>query len=235
MANWQFPGGKTVAVVTSWDNSPQTDRILHRMLEQYGYKGTFYVCPEWIGTDGYLDEAALGRIAADGHEIGSHSLNHPHLETLSPAECRRQMVESKGQLEARFGTPVTSFAYPHGFTHGQAWVAETAQEASYTSARTTTISDLITADSLAAGNRMLLPVTAHMSEGFLDVQTKWDAIEESDGGIFHLWGCSQPLGEDPQDWVDLECILGFLGGISHVWYGTVGELITLIAEKDARG
>ncbi len=80
---------------------------------------------------------------------------------------------------------------------------------------------------------MRLPVTAHMTEGFLEVQTKWEAVEESNGGIFHLWGCSQPLGEDPQDWVDFECILGYLGGISHVWYATVGELISVITQGPA--
>jgi peptidoglycan/xylan/chitin deacetylase (PgdA/CDA1 family) len=231
MANWRFPGDKTIAVVTSWDSGPYTDRIMHRMLEQYGYKGTFYVSPERIGTEGYLDAETLRRIAADGHEIGSYGYGLTEAQT--PVEGQRQLVESKTRLEGLFGKPITAFAYPEGFDPTQDEIVEAMRKMGYTSARTTEIADLITADSLAAGDRMRLPVTAHMTEGFLEVQTKWEAVEESNGGIFHLWGCSQPLGEDPQDWVDFECILGYLGGISHVWYATVGELISVITQGPA--
>ncbi|HZP84846.1 MAG TPA: polysaccharide deacetylase family protein [Chthonomonadaceae bacterium] len=231
MAKWEFPEGKSVAVVTSWDNGTATDRIMLRMLEQYGYKGTFYVCPELIGTEGYLNLDDLKQIADAGHEIGSHSLSHPHLENLTAPECQRQVAESKTWLEEKLGTPVESFAYPYGFAQGADWVAEAVRKAGYRSARTTDTVSLITASMLKTGDPMRLPVTAHFSEGFLDVQRKWDEIEASDGGIFHLWGHSHTLGADPHDWVDFECILGFLGGISHVWYGTVGELMAEVLQR----
>ncbi|HZO87017.1 MAG TPA: polysaccharide deacetylase family protein [Chthonomonadaceae bacterium] len=235
MANWQFPDGKTVAVVTSWDDGAATDQMMLRMLEQYGYKGTFYVCPESLGTEGFLDAAALHQIAAAGHEIGSHSLSHPHLETLTAAECHRQIVESKVQLEALIGAAVTSFAYPYGFAQGPQWIADTVRAAGYASARTTQIAELLTAADLAAGDPMRLLVTAYFTESFPEIQAKWQKVEEVEGGIFHLWGCSRELGMDPNDWVDFECNLGYLGGISHVWYCTVGELIAAVrAPADER-
>jgi peptidoglycan/xylan/chitin deacetylase (PgdA/CDA1 family) len=53
---------------------------------------------------------------ADGGlvEIGAHTINHPPLATLACDAQRREIVESKAQLETIIGRPVASFAYPHG-------------------------------------------------------------------------------------------------------------------------
>lgn len=47
-------------------------------------------------------------------EIGSHGLSHQILTTMSPAEVRRELVESKLLIEEKIGRPVTSIAYPNG-------------------------------------------------------------------------------------------------------------------------
>jgi peptidoglycan/xylan/chitin deacetylase (PgdA/CDA1 family) len=231
MAGTPFPGGKTVAVITSWDDGVSNDRIMGEMLEKYGYKGTFYTCSEWVGKADHLDTDGLKQLMALGHEIGSHSIHHPHLETLSPAECARQMTESKAQLEAMIGRPVGSFAYPYGFDHGQSWVADAARKAGYTSARTTDQVGVLTLDKLRASDPMRLPVTAYFTEDFFSVQSKWNEVEEVEGAIFHLWGHSAELSPNPKEWVDFECILGFLGGLSKVWYGTVGELMEVARDS----
>jgi hypothetical protein len=36
------------------------------------------------------------------------------------------------------------------------------------------------------------------------------------------------LGTDANDWVDFECNLGALNGLTDVWYATVGELIAAL-------
>lgn len=56
----------------------------------------------------------LRDIAARGAEIGSHTVSHPHLTTLSDSELRAELVDSKRRIEAQIGVPCQSIAYPYG-------------------------------------------------------------------------------------------------------------------------
>ncbi len=47
-------------------------------------------------------------------EIGAHTLTHPQLSTLAPADQRAEIGGSRLALEEVTGTPVVSFAYPYG-------------------------------------------------------------------------------------------------------------------------
>ena len=47
-------------------------------------------------------------------EIGAHSINHPDFRSLTDEEEKFQLEQSKRDLEARLGTIIRSFAYPHG-------------------------------------------------------------------------------------------------------------------------
>jgi peptidoglycan/xylan/chitin deacetylase (PgdA/CDA1 family) len=51
---------------------------------------------------------------AQGMEIGAHTVRHPILSTLDAETVRREMLESRGQLEGLINAPVTLFAYPNG-------------------------------------------------------------------------------------------------------------------------
>jgi len=53
-------------------------------------------------------------LASDGIEAGCHTMTHPRLSTLSDAEKRREVLESRNLLQEILGQPVTSFAYPFG-------------------------------------------------------------------------------------------------------------------------
>jgi peptidoglycan/xylan/chitin deacetylase (PgdA/CDA1 family) len=58
------------------------------------------------------DEAR--RLTSMGFEIGSHTVNHPILTNLTPAELARELVESKKEIEREIGRPCFSIAYPNG-------------------------------------------------------------------------------------------------------------------------
>src|SRR5260221_324994 len=162
MANWQFPDGMTVAVVTSWDGGPENDRITREMLDKYGYKGTFLVRREEIGTAGHLDLDTLRRIAADGQEIGCYGPASP--DSLTPAAFAQQIAASKAQLEALLGAPVIAFGYPHGFGEEAAWMTEAIQKAGFAYVRTGQNADLITAHDLDATGATRIPVTAYFTD-----------------------------------------------------------------------
>jgi peptidoglycan/xylan/chitin deacetylase (PgdA/CDA1 family) len=46
--------------------------------------------------------------------IGSHGVMHEHLTRLSDEELRRELSESKQELEDELGRPCPEFAYPYG-------------------------------------------------------------------------------------------------------------------------
>ena len=49
-----------------------------------------------------------------GMEIGAHTITHPILTRLEAPEARREMANSKRDLESLLGEPVALFAYPNG-------------------------------------------------------------------------------------------------------------------------
>jgi peptidoglycan/xylan/chitin deacetylase (PgdA/CDA1 family) len=44
-----------------------------------------------------------------GWELGSHTITHPDLTTLDPAELEREVAGTRRILERRFGVPVDNF------------------------------------------------------------------------------------------------------------------------------
>lgn len=66
-------------------------------------------CAEWL-----MDSVQIKEWLAAGHQIGSHSSNHPNLKLLSEAEAREEIFGSKKKLEDQFGVQVRHFCYPFG-------------------------------------------------------------------------------------------------------------------------
>lgn len=46
--------------------------------------------------------------------IGAHTVSHPRLNTLTPEEQRKEIIDSKTTLEQWLGHPIHHFSYPHG-------------------------------------------------------------------------------------------------------------------------
>jgi hypothetical protein len=81
------------------------------ILKEYGIRATFYVVTQWIGQSGRLDWHDLEELYDCGHEIGSHTLTHPHLTKLSRNDLDFELGRSLAALR-RFGC--TTLAYPFG-------------------------------------------------------------------------------------------------------------------------
>ncbi|MFF1273635.1 polysaccharide deacetylase family protein [Streptomyces marokkonensis] len=60
-----------------------------------------------------LDEAA--RLEEAGLEIGSHTVTHAQLDTLTERRLRAELLDSKAVLEDVLGHSVPHLAYPHGY------------------------------------------------------------------------------------------------------------------------
>ncbi len=46
--------------------------------------------------------------------IGAHTVSHSKLDTLSPEEQTKEIVQSRQELETLLGHPIHHFSYPHG-------------------------------------------------------------------------------------------------------------------------
>src|SRR5258708_20961587 len=91
------------------------------LLEERGWRGTFYLVPQWFGRhrdgEAFMSVEQARQLPLAGHEIGDHTMTHKHLPTLSSAGIRGQMVECKRFLADKLGIApeaITSFASPLG-------------------------------------------------------------------------------------------------------------------------
>jgi peptidoglycan/xylan/chitin deacetylase (PgdA/CDA1 family) len=90
------------------------------VLERFGVPATFFVMGTGWQGDGvhqYMSPAQIQELAGRGHEIGSHTVNHPNLVSLRQRNLGAylgEIVSSKTQLEELVDDEVTSFCYPNG-------------------------------------------------------------------------------------------------------------------------
>lgn len=82
--------------------------------------------------------AEVNALVAAEHEVGSHTVTHPVLSALSPADVEKELVRSKRTIEDRTGRPVTALAYPYGRVEAVGEVAvRTARDVGYRCGLTT--------------------------------------------------------------------------------------------------
>lgn len=88
--------------------------------------------PDWGAMMRWDEVRAL---AAENHEIGSHSMSHTLLPQCDDDAVRREVAESRARIEAELGAPVESFCYPNGDFDARAVAA--LEDAGYLRAVTT--------------------------------------------------------------------------------------------------
>jgi peptidoglycan/xylan/chitin deacetylase (PgdA/CDA1 family) len=108
------------------------------ILDQAGIRATFYVMvspPETgFANAAYATPDQIRALHAAGHEVGSHTISHPHLPDLSADAAREEIVGSAESLR-KWNLPIDTFAYPYG-EHTPA-VVDMVREAGYLGARGT--------------------------------------------------------------------------------------------------
>lgn len=88
-------------------------------LAQYGMTGTQYVTTGSVGQSSYLTWSQIAQLQNQYRwEIGSHTVTHPELTTITPAQLESEMANSKKVLQSR-GFAATSFAAPYGDYNNQ--------------------------------------------------------------------------------------------------------------------
>lgn len=86
---------------------PNVDRLLE-LFARHGARGTFFV----LGEVAARHPAMVQRIAAAGHELGTHGLDHELIWRQTPEAFRRDLLRAKALVEDISGTPVRGFRAP---------------------------------------------------------------------------------------------------------------------------
>ena len=85
-------------------------------LQEYGFKGTFFVVSQFIdsGREGYLTWPMIEEMARAGHRIESHSRTHPDLTEKDRDGLIWEILGSQQTIAAHIGYPPRYFCYPGG-------------------------------------------------------------------------------------------------------------------------
>jgi len=107
------------------------------VLQRLSLQATAYVNPSRVGSEGFLDWAALRGVAEGGVRVGSHGLHHRSLGRLRREEVWDEVSKSREILENQLGCAVSSIAYPFGTLRDfNRDVKQIVRDAGYTSACT---------------------------------------------------------------------------------------------------
>ncbi|WP_457027900.1 polysaccharide deacetylase family protein [Kitasatospora sp. P5_F3] len=137
-----LPAGS--AVLTFDDGFADFYWTVAQLLTERGLPATLYVTTGAVHPPGgeaagsllppapMLSWRQVVTLDACGVEIGAHTRTHPQLDTLPGRWLASEIVGCRQELEDLLGHPVTSFAYPHGYS--SATVRRQVSEAGFSSA-----------------------------------------------------------------------------------------------------
>lgn len=98
------------------------------VLRERNIPATFFISSGYIGTmrkfpwdvpksvsHPIMTWDQVRQLAAEGFEIGAHSVNHVNLGACSPDVIRKEVTDSKRHIEDQLGATILGFAYPFGW------------------------------------------------------------------------------------------------------------------------
>jgi len=213
-----FPDGKTMVVLSSWDDGAAADVQLMEYLLKYHMKGTFFM------NRGSAMNSRLGELEAKGMEVGSHSWSHPAFYNSSPQRCLDEAVEMRRYLEKLLGHPVISFAYPYTYQPAYDvdgdYVLRSLRKACYWSGRATTTGEN---QIDAIPEPLAMRPNFHFKVGAAKTREKFEELIQKPGSILYIWGHSYELAGEGGN--ILEGVLASVANHPEVWYATLGELM----------
>jgi len=101
------------AVALTFDDGPDatfTPRVLE-VLARHEVHATFFV----VGDAARREPGLVREVVAAGHAVGSHSMTHPEVWTLSARALHREYRDGRAVVEDITGAPVTRFRPPNGY------------------------------------------------------------------------------------------------------------------------
>jgi hypothetical protein len=110
------------------------------MMSQFGFVGTAYIITDRIAQNRktaptWLTWPQLRTLEQRGWDIGSHTVAHTEIPSMTPAAAMKTLRQSRFTLERHLGHPVQWFCYPAGSVDAKS--VEAVKKAGYVLATTT--------------------------------------------------------------------------------------------------
>ena len=84
------------------------------ILQHHHVPATVFMIAAHVGKPQSLSSTQLRELASGGIEIGSHTVHHAYLPSVSTARIRDELQSSKQALSDVIGAPVDTLSYPGG-------------------------------------------------------------------------------------------------------------------------
>ena len=222
--------GKMKAVTFSYDDGVTQDLRVIEMFNRYGLKGTFNLNSGGFGTresrdiEGtlvYRDKVFAHDVKRiyEGHEIASHTVNHPDLTRLSEEDIVYQIEEDRKRLSDLCGYEILGLAYPFGYVDDRVVnIIKTRTGIRY--ARTVNV----TADFNPEKDLYRLNFsTRNFGEGLFELVERFIESKPQEPEILSIWGHAYEF-DWHRDWHVFEELCRLLSGHDDVFYGTNREV-----------
>jgi peptidoglycan/xylan/chitin deacetylase (PgdA/CDA1 family) len=124
-------------IVVSFDDGYMSDAtVVRQVLVQHRWPGVLNLELNNVGSrrSGF-SAGSVRSMIADGWEIDSHTVTHPDLTTVGPAQLKFELTASRRRIERKYGVPADFFCYPSG--RYNATVVAAVKRAGYRGATTT--------------------------------------------------------------------------------------------------
>lgn len=222
--------GKMKAVTFSYDDGVTQDLRLIEMLNRYGMKGTFNLnsggfggreSRDIEGTLVYRDKIFAHDVKRiyEGHEVASHTLNHPDLTKLSDEDIVYQIEEDRKRLSELVGYEIVGLAYPCGYVDDRVVdVIKTKTGIKY--ARTVNVT---AGYELPCDLYRLDFSSRNFGEDFLRLAEEFVNLKIDEPKIFSVWGHAYEF-DWHRDWHIFEEFCKIISGHDDIFYGTNKEV-----------
>ncbi len=111
--------GKPAVLLTFDDGGICSCHPTADLLEEFGWRGHFFIPTGFIGTPGFLDAAGVRELRRRGHVVGSHSHSHPAIISACSWETlMEEWSRSVKTLSDIIGERVTTASIPGGYYSG---------------------------------------------------------------------------------------------------------------------
>jgi peptidoglycan/xylan/chitin deacetylase (PgdA/CDA1 family) len=112
----RFEAGQAVpAVLPTFDDGTEDHLRAAEILAQAGISAVFFIITGRVGSAGYLSETGLRDLVRLGHRLGSHTVTHRRITTLSAEALWIELQQSRDFLEQAMRQKVEWFAPPGGY------------------------------------------------------------------------------------------------------------------------
>ncbi|MDP4153553.1 MAG: polysaccharide deacetylase family protein [Bacillota bacterium] len=101
-------------LITFDDGYIDNYNIASSILRRYGFKATFFIITDFVKKPDRINWIQLKELINLGNSIGSHSVRHLDLSTLSLKQQEYELGISKQVLEKNLGINITAFCFPSG-------------------------------------------------------------------------------------------------------------------------